>query len=1655
LNTLIYINLPALTEASKNGIITSEYACEVSLIGPSCKYLKIQMKTIRRKGEKMSLRKGLTLLLLAAFGLSTVAPALAINVNQGVVFNTVAQDDGTASTGAKQDVVATNILFDLNNAGDLFLAGDGAAGTDAQNIAAADTATFTTAGVITPGGGAAAFTVPSPAATLFVPPTGCKFVKLPGYVEGSATFTIPAASANLYRNVTVANESNLPTESFIVAQVLDAVPATISNNATAATFTNGGVLALHTFTGAESATQNSALVRVTLANIGLACDANSAAAVSGDVNVTVVQPNQGAYVPALPNLTSLSTIKVAEFGNNVGKLQALIAGDTVGNTSGTAEDQQANALVSNVALQSVTTVNFGPAEATGILSNVGYLDVDAILIRAAETPNSTSVSPVYYQTPFATAKFVSTKNLNGDAVELTDANLANSALFDNETNALITVDIEITSFAGGSSSATLAVTNAFVGIEGPNTPTTNGTGTANGFLGAVANPVLNDNDDNPATAQVAVDASTDAGIIAVDPAQAANFIVDGHALGGGLLVPGLGFDEITTVGPLQTGVVVGDVTAVATVNGTTTTFTSVNTDRGFLFPGVFVDDTSANGGGASSFTIENLSSKNATTTVFTTSTNANPSVGEIYRNARTVFSNLLPAVATTAGAQYHIVAGDDTIATVHTAKANQVLGITNFSEETTYNQGPQVGSADAVRLDNVVLASKLTSAGTGKKFTVNILPFTNKFDGLRDVISVRPKGTITLSSAALTEGVKLIAKVSGNNLNGTTTLTLASIIPAGSVTSAITSRILPVNGAQNRLLSYNTGTPATGRSLVDTSTLTGTSSLLDSLEDIVGSGKTLDTTVPPLFAGGLAGNTSTGAAARGPRAIVQPKARALALEEAANGDFKVINDLGANARIRITLPVGTDINLYSSTATSSQTNTEIDNILSVFGTAGMTAPTVANTILNVQRVSSTAAQAFIDIKVPAVSTTTLPIKRGLYIVFRPDALVVPKGVTNLNATVSVIDNSGTAAVYTDDVTLGTLSTVALAPAVSKFLELSFAPQATSAFRSGTVTPTAEQFVRSTVETKYGAQNTLFPSTFGSTLRFVNNAAVTNTERLWDLQIKEGVADAFPIGTDVDGIPTVLADEASDGTAGFINPNDTGANEDAIPVQIADISLADVAVVCAASDNLTFAAAVDNNSATGTTGVFFSDSSITVENTATAVQEIATDDNSFAVRLAAGSLTGAPRAADTQTTMTITGLRYRGPGSTPPTDTDIACWVEVDGTDGVADQGAAGITANDNRNVIIGSSASKAFGGESGTPTQYIGVYTNIAEVRDLLVDARFGATAPAATVLDVDNATNLANGLFNSAFLSADDFINNALTFKVDDSSSALKLLDGNTALTVTTATLPTVNGLAVTGGDVQVTVSAAAGKLEPGTIINVTTSSPSTESVRVPVLADGSFKAVLRSSPTAILTLTQTPTTNKTGANIQVKTVDLSAVTNDPAFNGVVPTLLTSTIANKGSVVALFNTPAVTGFTFTDVEATAKVNGVAVTKVATGKYAAIVPATASTFTLTVTVDGEPVTTTLTLATVTATGKAVPAIGTVNVKADDSVVVNVKNAGTTFPSDLSFEIVYTDGTTAVVANSAVALKKAGARAKFANPEAAKTIAFVQAVSAGGSRAKSL
>jgi hypothetical protein len=1600
----------------------------------------------------MIFKKSLTLLLLAAFGFSAIAPApaLALVYHNGAL-PYIAQDAGVKTNGAKPDVNVVDIVINEGRNGFDLASGDLVGDNSEVGYDDLLLGNSSDGGRMSINGAGSSNAADSSA--YFLPPMGCKFVPLPGYISPNRTSPIKTSTGeDVNLNISVTNPDNLPgTDSsatyVFVAQVLKKVAYGNPN-------VPRGALAIHGFTDEPPTPDNpgpfnEGPVSLRIANIGLACDATDSPTTSGNLEMTYVKPTNNNVKALLKDTISGIKIPIATYTTRAGKLEALIADDRLGGTNGVLEDSQINTLVSNTALSTVSLVNFGPSEVTGIIDTTkAALDIDAILIRAAEVPTGSITK--FFQTPFATAQFRDSKNLSSDSADLRDANLANSNLFDNESNALITVDLEITSFTGDTSSATLAVHNAFVGLETTMPSIAKSSrrdedGTAigiarasvPGFLGAVAF----DQFTTSTGVNIPADPKTMVSILSVDPASASgNHVVDGRPVDDTLiLTAATGFVEGPALIPDQTytGTVdADDFVSDATANSNSLVFadaTLVNPDRAFLFPGVFIDNELNNVSGIGTKII-NINARSTTSVSFA----VNPSLGDTnlnggqaFRNSRTVFSNLTPASASS-GAQYHIIFGSEDVnegGNDNTAKDQVVLGETEV--EDSYDAPAlleTVGLSDSFAYENnVILASKLTSAVTGKKFTVHILPFINKYDGERDVISVRPKGTITLNPAALTEGVKLIAKVYGNNLNGTTTLTLASIDPSGSGTTKpgipnIVTRILPVSG-DDKLMVHTTGTPALGRDTITVSQVDGDTTADDTIEDIIGSGKVLDTTVPPLFGGGVAGNALTGKAARGPIPFIQPKGRVLAIEEAASGDFKAINDLGIT-RIRITLPAGTDLNLYGNSATAHQ---NYDDVLAIFGTGGFSTPiTVANNITNVQKVSSTNSQAFIDIDLPTTSNPPVAIKRGLYLVFRPDALVVPKGLTNLNVSVSIVD-VGTTAAVTDDKTLSTVGSVALAPALSNFLSVAFSQTANSAYRSTDISPANEAFVRPLVETKYGSQVTTFTTPISKVVRFVNNDGTPDQNNLWDIVISEGVADAFPVGTNADGYPST-----------YINGT---------------VTKTEVLLHCLLSNP-----AIIDDVAAQTATALVSDSSIVP---GTLAKETGVD-NGFILPLTAATLSGAPRAVDTKSTVTVSGIKLETTGNLEFTDTDIACWTEVDAT--------AGVSAGDDGIAVIGSPVGRSIG-SNATITDIFNIErfplpTNVDAVADLLATQRLaGSRADASdTAFDtnyvITDKTTLARSVFNTSYQDTSALISKGIGFIRDDVFTNARLLNSSTEVTVTIADLPPVNGTAVTGVDKQLTLSVPVGTLEPGTLITVSTTSPAAESVIVPVLDNGSFKAVLRSSPTAILTLTQTPVTNKAGAKAQIKKVDLSGVKNDPIkndpkFNGVVPTLLNSTIAKRGTVVALFNTPAVTGFDFADVENTAKVNGVAVTKITTGKYAAIVPATASTYTLTVIVDGKLVTTTLNLPTVTAFGQVLAAIGTVNVKADDNVVVNLLNARARFPSDLSFEIVYTDGTTAVVANSAVTFRKAGARAKFANPQAAKAIAFVQAVSSGGSIAKSV
>jgi len=1550
------------------------------------------MKIIRKKGEKMSLRKGLTLLLLAAFSISTVAPALAattVTVNNGVNPSFVL-DTGTAANGAKPDVDLVNIAFTVG-AGELNL------GSSATTTVGTNTITYSTAGVLD----VQTVTTEVDSAAYFTAPAGCKFVKLPGY-STTAAFTATVAEV-ITANAAVTSTANLANAAggtAFVAQVLDAA-------ATGATSVPAGSLAIHGISdGATSNTGGN--VTITVNNIGLACDASASPATSGNLQMTYVKPT-AVGTDLFSSLTNGQAITIGTLAATK-KLEAILPGTTTGTVTGVVEpDAQNGTLVAGQITSSATSISFGPSLVT-TGGATPRLDTDAIIIRSAEKAESTTGTKRFFQTPFATAAYTANAGTNVTAASANSAyhskaSLTADGVFTNTANSLITITFSLENSTGGSTAATLQLDNAYVGFHGNQVSTMLAGGDAGyaaanntalntglgGFLGAVVNNVQN------GSTAVNISAATDAGIIVVADTNNDGTADNLTAADGSLLdftaLPAarLGGSEATPA-VVVTSENTGSLTNPLSVASNNAGAQISNIDDVFIFPGSVLNRVGGNATTVTTVTADGTAQHDLGVSTAITGAIDNDTL----RNAKEFYANLKGGATPAGDVSYVIVHGDESAGDVSTA-AQTILGATNFANAASYNIGPSVSStAVPVTADvknNVLLASQLVKSGSN--YVVRVLPLVNKYDNLRDVLTVRAKGVINgISPSILSSGVKLVATVSGNNLS-TTKLTLAEVLPNGSLTTGLSTRVLPAGGtAAGRLMLESATNPANSRAEINPATIDGLGTTTDDLADLIGTGLALDTTVPPLFTGGVLGNSSTGSAARGPIPHVQPKGRVITIEEANTDDFSKIGSLAGTNVIRVTFPTGVDINNYTAT---------VANLFTIFNTATFTAaPTIA-TVQGIGRVGSTdVTKAFVDISVGTPNqATTNPVLKKIFLGIKPHALVVTDAVTDTNVKLEIINTNGTTNDLTDDTLVGTIGTASLG-IKSKFLKVGFSDKATSAYKKTGSTGNIE--LRSAVENTNGAIGTSV-GTLSKVVRFVNTApAVTS---LPDLDITEEVADAIPLGSLADGRPASFA-EAATGT---------------------------IELHCATTRSSA------NAGFNGVTGVTALVSDVSID-----PGTIATGDgnNEIVVPLALpGTVT--VRAADVATTITLRGLKVvAGTASTVPSDDDIVCWIE------------------DNtlvEDIVIGSNVANAsFTPSVATTTNAFlpidgAVGDNIAEY---FVDRTIGGATESITTANWQTQTGATTEFLDIyTTIDADDKLDNAIGSVLDNST--LKLLSATTKLTATSTDLPAINSVTDTTGDLKTTLSGAAGLLQPGTLIQVVAQTNpqggSAESVTVPVLDNGSFVASLRATPGTKLTITQFPSTTRTAADLQIQEVVVPGKT--AAFTGVVPTLLTSTIANKGSVVALFNTPAVTGFTFADVEATAKVNGVAVTKVATGKYAAIVPASAGTYTLAVTVDGEPVTTTLTLATVPATGKAVPAIGTVNVKADDSVVVNVRNAGTTFPSDLSFEIVYTDGTTAVVANSAVAIKKAGARAKFANPQDAKTIAFVQAVAAGGSRAKSL
>ncbi|NQY81272.1 MAG: hypothetical protein HRT47_13270 [Candidatus Caenarcaniphilales bacterium] len=1678
----------------------------------------------------MSIRKGLTLLLLAVFGLSSVTPALSITVNEGETLPVLTLDQGQKSQGAKPVVQPASLVLELdegellfsNNVGEdefvkinstgtasietigalgAIAAGtgyttdgiltqfntdgvgagvgfiydeDGDASSDAT-IEAGDLTLFsikagTAAGdVVGLAGGNNDATVTigtistgslpnGTRVSFFVPQDGCSFVPLPGYKQPNESISMldytnaladkdadgVAESGPILRNVSITtgntanklltsdpastaaapNDDNVALLAYVLGD--DADDVADGNSSVAA-----GALALYTVSSAPSETISGS-VAIEIDNIGIACDAGTNIE-ENTVTVTIVDDTDSAFNPALNVDQADRTFTIATTAEAPdGKLEVYLADGSLTGTD--PEDDVTNTVLGSAILNtSNDTVSFGPGEFFTNSATATILDIDTIKIRAAETPDSTVSSKKYFQTPLATAKFVNTGDQDMSAIgDLAKAAvLGSSSFFQGSSNALITVSLQLLNASDAASDASLTISDVFVGLPSgsANLDSDSVTVEASGFLGALVNPVRYDTDTADTVNSTALATNADqVAVISVLPDDTTPTIQDGYGIDStkATLSISTGVDENLNDANLRIYGAIDSNTAAQTFIGNEgnadNALAAGNNvdpfilDNTFLFPGVTFDDLLANGTTDGSGTVNEITAKsvaNGGTTSFSVESTSGTldQAGEVYRNTSEVFARLQPT-GNDSGTVYHMIYGVNTASANVTDLVNELNFKTTDLSEDLYSQSALVlndgdDDDDDTLRDNMIMASRVTKVGS--RYDVTILPFVNKYQNItdtnRDLITIRPKGSIDLGTNSKTNGVKLVASVSGNNISGTQQFTLLEIQPS-SIETGLSLRTLPVNGSANALLAHKSDDPTSSRTTIDPNSVNTTNTDIDAVVASISSELVLDTTVPPLFAAGVVGNGAS-SNTRGAIPGIQPKKRVIAIEETTAGQFKSIDDLGNTVNLRLTFPANIDLAGIDAN-TDGAIDTEQDTF-GLFTSNGVTIANVQTLIETAAPISATNDQAYLDLDLSAGTYTTDDFLRGIYLVIDNDALAISTSASDLNVKAELVRVDGDNVEIIDD-----LGNVPLASSLSQMFNVTLSDAYTSTFTTSSAPISDVQNVRSDIEATLGSQGIVFANSVPSSgKRFITGA--TGTVSFVDLKVEEAVPDAIPLGADVDGISSTFINGVAAGT---------------------------LKLYCASSERNLFEAVSSE--------AIVSDDSIAVANEGLE-QDIdsntgANDVDALVADITPGAAINNSKAFAVTSSVTFKGIEINVP-SLSGGDPDIYCWL--------ASEEDANNIVNIATNVPVVLAEKTINSVDEFAPIPFVdGGFTAGANADDNVAKTFFQDNGEQIEgKADFAEANELA--VFNNAETGSAKLVD-AVDTVID--SASLGLLTPETVINVVIEDLPTVNGVVDTSGDKSITIcSNADADLEPGTLVTVATNLSGvgevTDTITVPVLADGTFQAVVRALPGQAATIQQLPNSNSATQIIGIEELVASgscADTNpvdpepgeDPVFAGTVPTLLTSSLV-EGQIVVLFDAPSTTNFTFADVETTATVNGVAVEKLG-DRFAAVV-STTETYTLAVTVDGETVSTTLDVTTTDKTRRgSIRALRTLRTDKNDRFVLRQRRGR--LPNDLNLELVFNDGTIAVVNNADLSRNRRGV-VRFDNPESDKTISFVQLISA--------
>ncbi len=1434
----------------------------------------------------MSLRKVLSLLLLVALSWTSITPAGAtVSINSSATLPYIAQDPGTTTNGANRDVVP--LVLKITFAGsDLDFATDAA-----RVINGAVLGAYANGQVFINNGTLSSFangTLAAPKVAIFVPPTGTKFVKLNAYNNsyadasnadaGHSILVNGSSRSTLFKNVTIdsAAQASFPgsgTNGIVLASIVGSAgaSATVFGTGAATEFTEGSLIVnFITPADAPNTLASGAGGTITINGIGLAADPGSSLGSTGNIAVTYKEPNSSALAgEAFSSLNDGATYNVASLTSYLGKVEFLALGDKTGKeTSTTAEpDSQPN----NILAGSVTgtTLKVLPGgEVQG--GSTSYVDTDALILRAAERPDSAVGSLTYFQTPFATSSFTTTEGATTSSILRTTADVAslrdisiegNSSNFPNVSNAMMKVVFSLETATGATSTASLAVDavnvslvgpRAFDGIRNASSDAFGGDSTAltaaplrrSGFLGAAIYPENGSTSSNDSRYGVAAvyNGTSAAAVYTVRDAVRLNYgLVNGHIA---VANTSLFTSTVSAASSAATGI--------STVkNGTA---------AAGIFPGSLV--VGANNGSAASSWVQINQANGVAHTTSTYALTAAANVSNIFeandalQSPSEVTVRLVNGTsgASIGNAAWFTFTGNDDAGDETTAANSVEIASTNRSSS-AYDAGWNAKTNNGAQAtpdarNNAIMVTELDGA------TLRLLPLVNKYDAIRDAIVIRPEATITLDATSKTAGVRLIATATGGNLpTAGVRKVIAEVIATGGFDSSldVTSTALPVHGTMGTLALMQESTTDAGvnRAAVLLSSVTGSTTSANEISDLLSTGNSLDTTTPPLFCGGTAGTTS-----KGPNGVVfQPKARAILISE--NGTsttgFEDIVNLGSTKRVRVTLPSGWDLNAYNGSTAASE-------IVSLIATSGVSA-----TVNRVQPIASGITQAFVDITISSVSSTTVATKKALGLVFKPNALVAPATVTSFNATVDVYD-VGTAnardEALTADVLVGSLGTVALATECSTLLTLSFCDDKVSTFQATNSTATTVEATKVT----NGARSTDFASTPSSAKRLINSASASSTVSLPDLCIEEGIADALPLGTANDGVPSAfgLASTTSIGT-GRIHIATS------LPVR-----------VLGATD------AIGLNGSTAAANILTSDSSIKATGAVTRVAGNDTLGNEVFFTVGEGTVSGRQRPFEEKTRIRVPGLTLDpAANSQSVSDQDFYAWFEaVTGTG----------------EYSVGTSMPVALENVNTTTNDHFIATSNVTTSSEALKMSNFysdrTADTTTGTITAVDwgdsDSTTATNNVRVATASTTAAKLTKAATAILDNTS--YDTLSENTDLSVQVTTLTDASA------GVNAKISAKAGSLEPGTLVSLSSAGSIVDSVTVPVLDDGSFVANLRAAAGADIEITQAPTTSSTTKDIQLVTVKAENANVDP----VLASATASTIEGLGKVTARGTAPVV-----------------------------------------------------------------------------------------------------------------------------------------------------